>query len=621
MDARFLLAKDGTVRFSLGKYDHNLALVIDPVFVFSTYLGGTGADVARAITTDAKGDIYLTGYTHSNNFPVSHSEQATNSSCCNSAFVSKIDPTGTTLIYSTYLGGSNEDAGDGIAVDGSGNAIVAGYTESSDFPHAGAITAPPECGGSICYFLTSLSSDGSMLNYSGAAGGQAPGGPPWNEPAIPVAVDKSGDAYFAGLTYDPEFQITPGTLASSVEGYPQPELFVLKTGATGEIVYASVVPGNASYDSEVGYANLFSPSGLAVDGSGNVTATGTAGLGLPTTAGVLAPEFPNDPAQFNYVAGYILQLNATASAINFASYLPGTDRADAIAVDQNGNYWIAGTTRETTLPVGQNAYMKSPTFGSYTSVSTTGYILEISPGATAAVNGTYLDGTGANLIWESSEFTALALDSHSNVFAGGITSSADFPMQNPFVTEYESGGSVEDLILAEMSPDLSRLEFGSFLSSTDSVDDIGTSGSLFANLAIDTSDNLIVGKHVVPLFSHDGERRRATASATGESTIGAPAHLRCKDRYVDRRALGLSGIVWHRFWQRFREPIVLPDSSDNELRQCSPESLFDLIARPADYRVNELWEYGGGNFLRGGCEIYRPDHWEYQRLDLSGNKC
>ena len=144
------------------------------------------------------------------------------------------------------------------------------------------------------------------------------------------------------------------------------------------------------------------------------------------------------------------------------------------------------------MPVSPNAYMKAPTVGSYVAVSTTGYILELSPGATGVLGATYLDGTGVGQIWESSQFTAVALDSHSNVFVGGVTSSADFPMQNPIVSEYENGAGASNLILAEMSPDLSTLEFGSFLSSTDIVDDLGTSGSTFAGLATDGSDHLIV---------------------------------------------------------------------------------------------------------------------------------
>jgi hypothetical protein len=496
--ARFLLAKDGTVRFGLGEYDNKLPLVIDPVFVFSTYLGGTGTDVATAVTTDANGNIFLTGYTNSTDFPTSHPEQAAMGGCslasCGNVFISKFDPAGTTLIYSTYLGGSNQDFGDGIAVDGNGNAIVAGYVNSSNFPHAGAITAPSSCSGTTCYFLASLSPDGSMLNYSGAVGGRSVGGPPnlTNTPALPLAVDRSGNAYLASVTYDAQFQITPGTLASSVEGYPYSQMFVLKVGPVGEIVYSTVVPGNASYDPSESYINLFVPAGISVDASGSVTTVGQAGVGLPTSAGAVTPQFPNDPTAVNASAGYVLQLNTTASAIDFASYLPGTDQAGGMAVDKNGNLWIVGTTRETNLPVSQNAYMKAPTVGTYVAVSTTGYILELSPGAKQVLGATYLDGTGVGQIWESSQFTAVALDSRSNVFVGGVTSSADFPMQNPFVSEYETGSTVLNLILAEMSPDLSTLEFGSFLSSTDTVDDQGTSSSAFAGLAIDGSDNLIV---------------------------------------------------------------------------------------------------------------------------------
>jgi hypothetical protein len=490
VDAKFLVAKDGTVHFSVGSYDHSRALVIDPVFVFATYLGGTGTDVITGLTTDASGNILVTGYTSSTDFPTRNAEQSTLGGCdtyagCQNVFVTKLDPTGKTLIYSTYLGGSGQDRGGAIAVDPSGNAMIAGVATSSDFPHAGAIASPNCQINYNCYFLASLKPDGSALNYSGMIGGSE--GTYTNGVDGRVVADAAGNAYLTGVTGDRNFQITPGTLATSIQGFYADELFVLKVDPTGKLVYSTLVPGNAAVDPSQVYNNLFLPSGIAVDGSGNVTTAGFAGLGLPTTSGVVAQQFPNayvnveDPS-----AGFVLQLNATASAINFASYLPGTDVAGALAVDSKGNLWTTGVTYETTLPVTANAYQKSPSVGAYSGPSS-GYILELNPRATAVLAATYLDGAGTGQTEESSSFTALALDSKSNVFVGGWTSSADFPLQDPFVTEYEFTGSISDMVVAEMSPDLSTVEFGTFLSSTD----VSYGGSVFGGLAIDPSDKLI----------------------------------------------------------------------------------------------------------------------------------
>jgi hypothetical protein len=485
--ATFRLSKNGDIRFDIGAYDHSRSLVIDPVIVFSTYLAGTGTDAIAAITTDASGNILVTGYTTSVDFPTKNPIQSAlgNSGSSQDAFITKMDPTGKTLIYSTYLGGSSQDYGGAITVDSSGNVIIAGVSSSADFPSAGSISSATCQINDDCYFLASLKPDGSGLNYSGIIGGTQ--GDYTNGVNGRVAVDTAGNAYLAGITDSSTFYVTPGTLATTVTGYPYSEMFVLKVDPTGKLVYSTVVPGNAANDPLQSYNNAFLTTGISVDGAGNVTTAGWGGLGLPTTSGVVAPQFPNASVNVESPeAGFVLQLNPTATAINFASYLPGTDQAGGLAVDSSGNLWVAGLTSETNLPVSANAYQKAPSVaGNFGPQS--GYIMKLAPKATSVLAATYLDGTGSGQSEESSNFTSIALDSKSNVFVGGMTSSADFPLQNPFVTTLEYGGSIDDMILAEMSPDLSTVEFGSFLSSTDA----SFGGSNFAGITIDAQDHLI----------------------------------------------------------------------------------------------------------------------------------
>jgi Bacterial Ig-like domain (group 3)/Abnormal spindle-like microcephaly-assoc'd, ASPM-SPD-2-Hydin/Beta-propeller repeat len=488
VDAEFLVGSDKTVRFKIGSYDRNAPLVIDPVLVFSTYLGGTGTDTIYAATTDASGNVLVTGTTTSTDFPVKNPEQGIPSSCasfgCTEVFVTKLDPAGKTLIYSTYLGGTGNNQGAAIAVDGSGNAIVGGTSSSQDFPQAGSINSSSCQINDGCYFLASLKPDGSALNYSGLIGGQQ-GNYAGNANDV-IAVDQTGNAYLGGVTDDAHFQITPGTLTTTVSGYPYDQMFVLKVDPTGKLIYSTIVPGNGSQDPSQPFNNAFYPTGIAVDTSGNVTASGWGGLGLPTTAGVVSEGFPNASVNVESpTAGFVLQLDATASAINFASYLPGTDKAGGLAVDSKGDLWVAGTTSETTLPVSANAYQKTPST-SGDSGPLSGYILEVDPKATTVMAATYLDGSGQSD--ESSSFSAIALDSKSNVWVGGMTSSADFPLQDPFVTELETTGSIDDMIVAEMSSDLSKVEFGSFLNSVDP----SFEGSSFSALTVDASDHVIV---------------------------------------------------------------------------------------------------------------------------------
>src|SRR3569833_1024061 len=119
IDASLVANDHGAVHFKLGTYDHTLPVVIDPVYVFSSYLGGTGGDFATAVTTDSAGNVLVTGYTSSADFPTAHAEQGALGGCdqyagCQNAFITKIDPTGKTLIFSTYLGGSLQDRADAI---------------------------------------------------------------------------------------------------------------------------------------------------------------------------------------------------------------------------------------------------------------------------------------------------------------------------------------------------------------------------------------------------------------------------------------------------------------------------------------------------------------------------
>jgi hypothetical protein len=488
VNATFVLAKDGTVRFRLGPYNHTRALVIDPVFTFSTYLAGTGSDQIAAVATDTSGNIYAVGSTSSSDFPTAHAEQPHPGGCdpfigCDNVFIAKLDPSGHTLLYSTYLGGSGKDLGRAIAVDSHGNAIVSGIAGSADFPRVGNMPGTNCAVNSSCYFLASLKSDGSALNYSGVI--QAIEGEYTNGVDGRVAVDTSGNAYFTGISGGPNFPVTAGTLTTT-PGNPYNNTFVMKIDATGKVQYSTIIPGDAAIDSIKVHNNWFLPTGITVDANGQATIAGTAGMGLPSTSGVIQPTFPNNPTTGDDTAGFVLQLNAAASAINFASYLPGTDFIGAMAIDAAGNYYFTGYTSETSLPVSSNAYQKSILPGQNCTCND-GYIIKLNPQATSVLAATYLGGTPA-VGNGGTYFSGIAVDSLADVFVGGYTASNDFPLKDPFGTTYESTASVADMVIAEMRSDLSGLLFGSLLSSTASP----VSGSTFSGLAVDKSDKLIV---------------------------------------------------------------------------------------------------------------------------------
>jgi hypothetical protein len=167
--SRYRLLARNQVGFEVGAYDATLPLVIDPILVYSTYLGGNGEDISNGIALDPSGNAYVTGYTASTNFPTLNPRQAVKSGG-NDAFVTKLNSAGNTLVYSTYLGGSGNDQGKAIAVDSSGNAYVSGFTSSTNFPIQGTLR-PTYGGGTFDAFVFKLNASGSTLAYSAYLGG------------------------------------------------------------------------------------------------------------------------------------------------------------------------------------------------------------------------------------------------------------------------------------------------------------------------------------------------------------------------------------------------------------------------------------------------------------------
>ena len=484
--AAFVVSAKGIVSFRLGKYDSSRVLVIDPVLTFSTYLTGTASDNIRAITTDSSGNIYVTGQTAATDFPLKNPEQSTCSNCANGdedAFVSKLDPTGRTLLYSTYLGGTRGAEGGSIAVDGQGNIVVSGAATGSDFPQT--LATPPSCHTTAsCFFITSFKPDGANFNYSVLLGGSQDQPGSGNDGHM--TLDSAGNAYFAGNTYDGNFPTTPGTLGTTLPGYPDVALVVLKMDPTGKVTYSTSIPGNAPANPANSYTNYFQVEGVAVDTSGQITVTGTSGPGLPTTSGALQASFPSNPSGSG-IAGFLFQLNSTATALNYATYLPGTDSVAGLSVAGDGSLYVVGSTEETNLPVSANAFLKALVPGP-TCTCTAGFIMKLNSSAKTVVAATYLEGTATGQD-EGALLQGMALDSHSNVIVGGLTNTNGFPLKNPYVSEFETSTYYDAAVIAQLSPDLSSLLFSSYLSSTTTFP---YPGSTFSAIAVDPNDRVIM---------------------------------------------------------------------------------------------------------------------------------
>ena len=309
--------------------------------VYSTYLGGSGSDHGYGIAVDGSGNAYVTGQTFSSDFPTQNPYQGTFAGGGWDAFITKLSSSGNTLTYSTYLGGSSRDEGNGIAVDGSGNAYVTGETSSSDFPMQNPYQGTID--GGVDAFITKLSSptpNSTYLVYSTYLGGSS-----WDN-GNGIAVDSSGNAYVTGQTISSDFPTQnpyQRTLAGSWDA------FITKLDSSGSALsYSTYLGGSGSDHGE----------GIAVDGSGNAYVTGD----------TWSSDFPTQNPYQRTLAGeqdaFIAKFASSGSAL-YSTYLGGNDydHGYGIAVDGSGNAYVTGNTWSSDFPM-QNPYQGTKAGGS-----------------------------------------------------------------------------------------------------------------------------------------------------------------------------------------------------------------------------------------------------------------
>src|SRR6266540_3998985 len=332
-------AETAVVRFRLGACDSSRALVLDPtVLLYAGYTGGSGIDRAFGIAVDGAGNAYLTGITTSSQatFPVSVGPDVTFNGGAD-AFVAKVNAAGTGLVYAGYIGGSGEDRGTGIAVDGAGNAYVTGQTDSTEasFP----VLVGPDLtfnGGSADAFVAKVNAAGTAVVYAGYIGGSG------EDRGTGIAVDGAGNAYVTGDTSSTQatFPVLVGPDLTFNGGLF--DAFVAKVNAAGTaLVYAGYIGGS---DSDLGF-------GIAVDGTGNAYVTGqtvSTEASFPVSVG---PDLTYNGANDAFVA----KVNASGAALAYAGYIGGSsdDLGAGIAVDVAGNAYVTGRTSSTeaTFPV------------------------------------------------------------------------------------------------------------------------------------------------------------------------------------------------------------------------------------------------------------------------------
>jgi hypothetical protein len=383
--------------------------------VYSTYLGGSSNEYGYSIAVDVFGNVYLSGQSDSNDFPTTVGALDTSWNGTSDVFVSKLNPNGTELVYSSYLGGSNEDYSYAIVVDITGNAYLTGQTMSNNFPTTNG-TLDTSYNGNGDVFVSKLNPNGTELVYSSYLGGS-------NEDySYGIVVNATGNTYITGYTVSSNFPITVGALDTSLNGFT--DVFVSKLNPTGTaLVYSSYLGGNG-YD--YGY-------GIAVNAAGNAFITGeTNSSNFPTTVGAL------DTSLNGFADVFVSKLNPTGTALVYSSYLGGSkyDWGTSIAVDPSSNVYLTGGTYSNDFPTTTGAIDSSANGYSDAFISKLNMV-------TSLLYSTYLGGNG------SDEGIGIAVDPSGNVYLTGGTYSNDFPTTaNALDTSYNG---IWDVFVSKIS--------------------------------------------------------------------------------------------------------------------------------------------------------------------------
>jgi hypothetical protein len=457
----FRVLNTDTVTFEIGAYDTSHELLIDPTLLYASYIGGSGDDRGHDVALDSSGNIYITGYTASTNLPVTVGPDTTQNGDYD-AYVAKLNPAGTTLLYMGYIGGTGYDGAYSIAVDSSGNAYVAGdTTSSSGFP----VTVGPDTsfnGGTYDGFVAKVNSSGTALTYAGFIGGSE------SDSALSIAVDNTGNAYVAGTTSSTQsstipFPVTVGPDLTYNGGGS--DAFVAKVNSSGSALsYAGYIGGTAT---DEGY-------GIALDGSGKAYVCGrtdsTESAGFPVTVGPdLTFNLPNTDA-------FVARLNTSGTSLEYCGYIGGdnTDNALAIAVDNAGSAYVTGRTSSsgTSFPV-----KVGPDLTQANGFTFDAYVVKVNPAGTGIVYGGFIGGFNTEYGF------GITVDNVGSAYISGYTESSEstFPVTvGPDVTY---NGNV-DAFVAKVRPSGKSFVYAGYIG--------GSSGDIARGITVDASGNAYV---------------------------------------------------------------------------------------------------------------------------------
>ena len=454
---QYRITPDGSVTFSFPQgYDRSQTLVIDPTLVYSSYVGDILEDNGSGIVVDSTG-IYVAGLTQSTGFPVAGPPYQGSNVGGYDAYVTKLNPAGSALIYSTYLGGSGSDYGLGLAVDTDRTVYITGLTDLTDFP-VSASAFDQTCGGvSLCIsgvydaYVTRLNATGSGLLYSTYLGGDA------LDIGYSIAANNSGETYVAGRTESSDFPIAGTPYQASSGGLADGFVVKVDTGVSGvtSLEYSTYLGGDG--------ADRF--IGIVLDSSGNAYMTGrTTSSNYPLSGN----PFQNSLA--GGIDAVVTKLNSTGSALLYSTYFGGSsDEAGFIIdLDPSNQVYISGQTISTDFPVSTGAYDTTcGTDGTCNGGQWDAFAVKIDPAASGAASRVYATYFGGSQV-DSGQ--SIAVDGSGNAYLTGYTDSPDLPVANAFqpTCSWGCGSGYVDAFVAGFNASGSGLIYSTFLGGSSS---------------------------------------------------------------------------------------------------------------------------------------------------------
>jgi len=498
VDGHFKLTSETSYAFEVGPYQSEYALVVDPTLLYSTFLGGSagsgsGDNVQEApngIAVDSSGNAYVAGYTRSTDFPTTLGAFQANSdsSLYQSSFVTKLNATGSALVYSTYLNALSVTA---IAVDASGIAYVTGSGAGSWFPTTPNAYYPTNSSqhcASGDTFVTAIAPTGDHLVYSTClgVGGHTPSA---------IAVDSHGSVAIAGSTGS-GFPITSNAYQTSYPGLASATIAEFDTTKSGA--------SSLKYSTFLGSAIYSGASGVALDTSGMIYVAGSTTDGFPVTAGAFQTSLLTSTCQYRDVAGncylwggFVAKLDPSSSgpqSLIYSTYLAGQGNptfVGSIAVDSSGSAYVTGQTTSVGFPVTPGAFQTTPPNGRVAS-----FVTKLNAGGSNLIYSTYLETANTDIHASSGDVGAIniAVDSRGNAYVIGTTTTAFFPVTTD-AFQSSCGLHCNRAFLTELNADGSALVYSSYLGGNSVWGDQATS------VAVDqTGDAYVTGYTSSPDF-------------------------------------------------------------------------------------------------------------------------